>query len=366
MEFLHFLADQLQAETYDVLLPTHEQVYLLSRFRDVVGQTVGLALPEFSAMQRMQDKAQFTRMLDELGLPHPDTAYANTVAQLRGDWRYPCYLKLAHSTAGAGVFYLENQEQLEQRIAAIEQAGLLAGADEALIQQPARGQQASVQAVFDRGRMVGVHSFDARQLGVGGMSSARVSADHPVVREHIAQLGAHLDWHGAMFVDYFYDHDTGQPEYIECNPRVGETVSAWLAGVNLCEQLVRVSRGDPVESLELGTPGVRTQSFMMILITMAYNGASRRSLLKEWARYRFGRDIYADSQDELTRPGDDLLSVLPLWWVTLQLVAVPSLAQRIVAGTIANYSLPASAVAAIEALDPNAFRHMFEPPSGPA
>ena len=62
-EFLRFLARKIRTHHYDVLLPTHEQVYLLSRFRDAFTPHVGLALPEFSALERMQNKAEFSRLL---------------------------------------------------------------------------------------------------------------------------------------------------------------------------------------------------------------------------------------------------------------------------------------------------------------
>ena len=46
-EFLRFLAKLIRERGYDVLFPTHEQVYLLSRFRDAFTPHIGLALPEF-------------------------------------------------------------------------------------------------------------------------------------------------------------------------------------------------------------------------------------------------------------------------------------------------------------------------------
>lgn len=358
-EFLHFLAGEIAREQYDVVLPTHEQVYLLSRYRDVVGQSTGIALPKFDAMQRMQNKAEFTRTLQSLGLPTPETTIAQSASDLQHNWKYPFYLKLSHSTAGAGVFHIVDEEDLKNRIEQLRSQDKLTETGEILVQQPAKGKQATAQAVFDKGRMVGVHMFDARQLGVGGMSAARTGAHHPLVCEHLEQLGASLNWHGAMFVDYFYDYETQQPEYIECNPRIGETVNAWLSGVNLCEQLVQVSLGNPTNKLPLGETGVNTQSFMMILLSMAYTGASRRRLLREIAKYRFNRGMYADSQDELTRRGDDWLSVLPLWWIAGQLLVSPVRAKRIVAQTIENYSLPEASVAAIEAIEVEPFRAAF-------
>ena len=58
------------------------------------------------------------------------------------------------------------------------------------------------------------------------------------------QIGARLAWHGAFFIDYFYDHVSRRPEYIEANPRIGETVNAMLAGLNLPQLLVRISLGE--------------------------------------------------------------------------------------------------------------------------
>jgi len=349
-QFLEFLSRHLVDSRYDVLFPTHDQVYLLSRFRKSLSARVGLALPDFAALEQLQDKARFHRLLDELGLPQPQATIVRSRADFDRPWQYPFYLKLAHSTAGAGVFYIIDRASLDHRVGQLEQSGLLNGPSETLVQQPAVGVQATVQAVFDRGRLVGVHSFESRRLGVGGMSSARVSADHPLVREHLAQLGQHLAWHGALFLDYFYDHDTGRPQYIEANPRIGETVNALLSGVNLPDMLLQVSRDASPAAAPIGRPGVRTQSFLMILLSTAFDGGGRSDLIGELRQFRLSRGLYENSQDELTRPGVDPFSRLPLIWIAAQLLAWPPIARRIVAKTVKNYAMPESAIDSIQAL----------------
>ena len=349
-EFLEFLLGKLSDGQYDVLLPTHEQAYLLSRFRDALVSRVGLALPSFEALEKLQDKAHFKRLLDELGLPQPAATIIRGRADLEQSWQFPFYLKLAHSTAGGGVFFIPDRPSLDRHVSQLERDGLLNGRSEALVQQPAVGVQSTVQAVFDHGRVVGIHSFESRRLGVGGMSSARVSADHPQVREHVARLGQHLAWHGALFLDYFFDAHSNRAEYIEANPRIGETVNALLSGVNLPELLLRVSRGESPEIVPLGKPGVRTQSFLMILLSMAFDGGGRWDLIRELGRFHGGRGLYENSHDELTRPGADPLSRLPRIWITAQLLARPGLARRIVAKTVKNYSLPEAATESIKAL----------------
>ncbi len=361
-EFLRFLVERLRREKYDVLLPTHEQVFLLSRFRDSFTPHVGLALPDFPAMRRMQDKADFVRLLRELDLPHPETEIVGTRGELDRDWDFPVYIKVGHSTAGCGVHLVEDRDELRELIARLESDGTLGGGQDILVQQPAKGGQATVQAVFQHGRMLAAHCFEARKLGVGGMSSARVSAEHPVVVEHIQRMGEHLQWHGAIFLDYFYDAQEGRPEYLEANPRIGETVNALLSGLNLPEILLRVSVGDSLDpgSFPASRSGVRTHSGYILLISAALKGAGRLDLLGELRAARRGRGLYEDSEDDLTRPAEDRLSALPYFWICLQLFTAPGMLSRsLVAKTIKNYSLPAAAVEGILKLPGDVVERMW-------
>ncbi|MEX2310581.1 MAG: hypothetical protein WD738_23645 [Pirellulales bacterium] len=353
VEFLRFLAALVRERRYDVLLPTHEQVYLLSRFRDAFTAHVGLALPEFAALERLQNKAHFSRLLAELDLPQPETVILRSPAELDQPWSFPLYLKLAHSTAGGGVFFIEDREALRRRAEELERSGRLTPNTEMLVQQPARGVLSTVQAVFNRGEMIGVHCFEARRLGVGGMSTARTSADHAIVREHVERLGKHVGWHGAFFIDYFFDRDSGRPQYIEANPRVGETVNAWLSDINLAELLVQVSAGKSPPRAPLGRVGVRTHNLLMILMSMAYDGHGRTALLREIYRCLKGQELYDSGEDEITRPREDPLSRLPRFWITTQLLAWPGIARRIVAKTVENYSLPEAATERIKELPLN-------------
>jgi hypothetical protein len=248
------------------------------------------------------------------------------------------------------VFYLENDYTLPERADRLEADGLLRGDAEILIQQPARGVLSTAQAVFNRGELIGIHCFESRRLGVGGMSTARTSADHAIVREHVRRIGEHLAWHGAFFIEYFYDNSSGQPEYIEANPRIGETVNGMLAGINLPQLLVRISRGETLPRAPLGCFGVRTHNLLMILMSLAYEGAGRLALTRELRRFASRDELYFNGQDELTRPRDDRMSALPFIWTTLQLLAWPGVAKHIVAKTVGGYSLPESVTEQIKAL----------------
>lgn len=350
IEFLKFVLQLSRSGDYDVLLPTHEQTFVLSRFREAFTPHIGLALPEFASQERLQNKAHFSRLLNELELPQPETTIVCTREELERNWQYPFYLKLPHSTAGGGVFQIEDEAALQKQIERLTKDQRLSGSHEVLVQQPARGVLSTAQAVFNRGELVGIHCFEARQLGVGGMSTARTSADHPIVRNHVERIGNSLAWHGAFFIDYFYNRETEQPEYIEANPRIGETVNAMLAGVNLPQLLVRVSMGDSPPPAPLGKFGVRTHNLLMILMSMAYDGHGRFAIAREMKRFLSRDELYREGEDEITRPREDRLSLLPFVWTTTQLLAWPKVARRIVAKTVGGYSLPAAQTDQIRSL----------------
>jgi hypothetical protein len=181
---------------------------------------------------------------------------------------------------------------------------------------------------------------------------ARLSVSQPGIQRDIARLGETLNWHGAMFVDYFFDHQTGQRQYIECNPRIGETVNAMLSGVNLGELLMRVSLGETVDPVCTSKLGVRTHMSYMVYLASAMQGASRRELLRIRRSIRSGEGIYENSEEELSRVEDDRGSRIALQGIFLALMASPRFGEKIVNGTVENYSIPASCMKLIEKIAP--------------
>ena len=348
--YLQFLAGRLDAERYDVLLVVHDQAFLLARFRADLGRRVGLALPDFASLERLQSKAEFLRVLDELGLPHPPTVVVRTRDELIASGKPPCYIKLSHSTAGSGVWRLSDRGEMPALADRLEAAGLLDGHHEVLVQQPAPGTLRVIQSVYQRGRLVGAHCSEARAQGVGGSAWARESVLDPQVIEHLTALGAHLQWHGGLCMDYLHDPETGRHSYIDANPRPGEPFNAYLSGLNLSQRLVQVSLDQQIPPQPTPRSGVRTHTVVMSLMALAHEGASRRRLLTELRRAWAHHAPYDASQDEITRPREDPPSLIPAVYLTLRLLLNPSAARSIVARTVDNYSHSEAAAEAIRQL----------------
>jgi predicted ATP-grasp superfamily ATP-dependent carboligase len=346
--YLDFLIEKVRAHGYDVVFPTHDQVYLLARFRDRLSRKVRLAVPDFDAIRRLQSKSEFVRTLGKLDMPLPPTQIVRSIHEVEAVSEFPCYVKLPHSTAGTGVRLVRSRLELRRATEEFERAGRLESVREIVVQRPATGIPSVVQALFQQGQLAGAHCAETILPGVGGGQGFRTSASHPVVIEHVRRLGEHLQWHGALFLEYFYDGSTGRPQYIEANPRIGETVNATLAGVNLCDLLVRISLGEKVEPAQSPRMGVRSHVGFLLLVAAALGGASRRQILRQLWHLQTRTGVYRGSHNEITRPGEDWASIVPAGATVLQLLAAPRLAHNVVKRSVDSYALLEAGALAIE------------------
>ncbi len=350
--YLAFVIDLLGRRHYDVLLPVHEQAFLFARVRNRLRRKTGIVLTDFDNFALLQSKALFSRLLTRLGLPQPATNLVCTKPELESVDAFPCYVKTPYGTAGQGVWRVENAAELRSVAEALDGKGLFDPGSEVVVQEVASGILSQAQAVFEDGRLAAVHCTSQLAEGMGGSQSARLSVDHPEVREHLGVLGRHLRWHGAMAVDYFYDPVRRMPLHIEANPRLVEPMNSVLSGVNLADVLVRLSLGESFHSAPMltGRTGVRSHSLMATLLGSAGNGGSRMQLLQIVARAVLQRADFRESTEDLTPVLMDPWSLAPFGFVFLQLLKDPSVARDLARKTVSDYSLSPEAIRKIAGL----------------
>jgi len=339
--YLRFILDRLKQEHYDVLLPVHEQALLFSRIQAQLASKCGIALTDFDQLALLQSKATFSQLLNQLGLPQPQTHFIRSQSDLDGINTFPFYVKLPYSTAGRGVWRVENSEQCSKVIQFLEDVGVFKSGTNILAQETATGLLSQAQAIFEHGHLIAVHCTVQQALGMGGSQSARLGTDHPVVRKDLEILGQHLGWQGALAIDYFYNPETERPLYIEANPRLVEPMNACLSEVNLAEILVRLSLGESFtgSTTKLGCLRVRSHSLMAMLLGKAEQNGSRWELLKMLVQVILRRGTYKHSYEDLTPPGLDPPSLIPLAFVTIQLLINPAITSSISRRTVSDYSL---------------------------
>ena len=165
--YLRRLLDVVADRAIDVVLPSHEQAWLLAAGRSELPGGLGVAVADFAAFERVQSKIVFARLLDELALPQPSWCVVQSAGDLEG-LRVPYWLKAAFSTAGQGVRRVFDEPSREAAF-----AELISASDPLMAQQPTTGQYGQVQALFDHGRLVAVHTSVQIGAGIGGSAAAR-------------------------------------------------------------------------------------------------------------------------------------------------------------------------------------------------
>jgi predicted ATP-grasp superfamily ATP-dependent carboligase len=321
--YLGFVEKQL-ARRFDVLLPIHEQGFLFARVRQRLQDRVGLALPSFESYRTAHSKAGFSRLLDELGLLQPATQIVTSADELRAAARFPCVVKTSVGTASRGIWFVRNDADLEGALQELSVKG--AFADEVLVQDLVAGATEKAQAVFCRGKLLGFHAYRQIAAGLGGGEAIKQSVSRPDVRTLLATIGEKLAWHGTLSVDCVLPDDGATPLLIDCNPRLVEPMSAFLAGVDLVGLLLRISQGETPGAAAESRAGVRSHLAMQALLGCASRGATRRDIMRECWRLASGDGPYAGSTEELTPLRLDWVSAVPLAMTTMALLAAPRLA----------------------------------------
>ena len=247
-----------------------------------------------------------------------------SASELRDAVRFPCFVKTSVGTASRGIWLLRNGGDLECSLRDLGAAG--AFADEVLVQDFVAGATEKAQAVFCRGELLGFHAYRQIAAGAGGGEAIKQSVTRPQLRAQVATIGHKLAWHGALSVDCVVPDDGATPRLIDCNPRLVEPMSAYLAGIDLVALLLRISQGEPPAAAPASRDGVRTHLAMQALLGCALRGGRRRDVARECRRLLRGGGPYAGSTEELTPLRLDWISAVPLAITALSLLLAPKLA----------------------------------------
>jgi predicted ATP-grasp superfamily ATP-dependent carboligase len=322
--YLAFIEKLLAERKFDVLLPIHEQGFLFARVQQRLAARAGLALPSFESYRTAHSKAGFSRLLDELGLPQPATRIVTAASELRDAVRFPCVVKTSIGTASRGIWFAHDETGLTRALQELDASN--AFADEVLVQNFIVGTTEKAQAIFSRGKLLGFHAYKQIAAGVGGGEAIKQSVGRPRVRADAATIGERLGWHGALSFDIIIPDDGSSHLFIDCNPRLVEPMSAYLAGFDLVELLLGVSLGNTPAVGSDGREGVRTHLAMQALLGCAARGGTRRDVLRECVRIVARSGPYAGSEEEMTPVRRDWIGAVPVLMTAMSLLVKPQLA----------------------------------------
>jgi len=313
----------------DVLLPTQEQVAVLSALRARL--QVATVVPDFAALRRVQDKVAAWRTLEAIGVPQPASVVVRSKDDLAAIAQFPVFVKRPISTASTGVRRATTPDELTAAAMAL---GL--GSEELLVQTQASGPLAMVQALADRGRLIACHANLRLVEGIGGGAAVKESIELPTLRGHLGRMVQALDWHGPISMDVIVA-DAG-PLVIDVNPRLVEPINAFLSGVDLVGAMLALARGDHPPQMPAGRNGVRSRQLLLSVLGAAQRG-SRLAVLRELSAALAGHGPYDKAAEELTPVAGDPIAALPVILAVLATLIKPSLSRLFHSGATGPYAL---------------------------
>ena len=337
-----FIIRRLQSESYDVILPIHEEGLLLAKYQNVFGKYTNLLIGDVSAFHTIMNKRLCLERAQFLGIPTPQMKIAHTLDEVAQLAEFPCYVKLPYGTSSSGVRRIASPQDCASQLRSF------ADSPEFIIQKEIVGDLFVIQSVFVEGKMIAAHQYRALAKGYGGGASHRLSVNCDDLREYTTSLGADLHWSGPLMLDFIRERETGTSYLIEGNPRIGETFNATFAGLNIGELIINLSLGKPPVALSHSRPGLRShQMFTEVTAaierdeTLIRKGVIAFSSLAGWDRYR-------SSREELIHPSIDPVS---LYNTAVIVLGMPFLTKGLIAAhnsaTIKNMAAGANAAATI-------------------
>jgi predicted ATP-grasp superfamily ATP-dependent carboligase len=262
--FIDSLIGQAGKRGCRVLIPMHEEGYVIARFRDRLEPHMKVPLASEDQIMALHDKGRFAHLAGQLDLPVPRTHLIDRmeeVERIAGQISYPAVVKPRRAHGAFGLRYVRNGTQLREAFAELVERYQYAGHELPIVQEYVRGVKHSVCMLFNHGRLRALCTFRfLREYPVeGGTAVLRISTRQERMEQIARQTLEHLRWHGIAEAEFVLTAG-GEPLLLEINPRFwGSLYQGVASGVDFPYLLYRMAVDGDVEPVLDYPTGVKTR-----------------------------------------------------------------------------------------------------------
>ena len=264
--FLEKIKKKVRQYDIDVLIPVHEETFLISKYVTDLKKITNIPCPEYEAILSVHNKDRLYFLLKGLGILTPKTVPLSEIkdyGEISDMFSGQAVLKPRQGGGNWAIRLLDTREDYSGQVECYLKAN---GIDKRrfLIQEwiPV-SQKYSHVVVYQNGKMVqDFADCHLRDFPLsGGAGCLRISCDPGGMSDISKKLFDTLNWHGIAEVEYVTHRDTGEHYLIEINPRVwGGVNSAISSGLDIGDILVRIAMGKQV-SPTFYKKGIKTRWF---------------------------------------------------------------------------------------------------------
>ena len=268
----------------DLIVPTCEEVFFVSRYRDRLPAQVRVVADDFGKLREVHSKWSFLSLAQDCGVEVPDSALVTSLDEAR-DWATarPVVLKPEFSRFGVHVRLY--------RHGIPDTAPPLASLGNWVVQAYADGREFCSYSVADRGRLVAHSVYQPRWRMSTSSSFYFEAAQIGAIRRFVEHFARKLDFTGQLSFDWI-QHADGRVSVLECNPRATSGCHLFT----LDDPLPSALDGKLTELIEPSCGAARMVSAVMLSAGLIE--ALKRGELRRWARdYRIASDVIGTPGD---------------------------------------------------------------------
>lgn len=253
-EYISALLKIIQNETVDLIIPTCEEIFFISKFKDRLADECRVFVPEFEMIETLHRKDRFVDLAQSIGLAVPHTAPISlkegqlSELSIRGDL---VVVKPVHTRFGCETHIIHRNEY--QSIKAL----VADGSREWLVQEYLAGSEFHAYAVASNGcvlAMVVYRSLSFRRNGGPCLAFEAVAIAE--IEEWVRHFVQKFSFSGQIAFDFITGED-GSPCAVECNPRA-------TSGLHLLAELDGISEAFIDEKqLDLGSRKLRSKGLFL-------------------------------------------------------------------------------------------------------
>jgi hypothetical protein len=262
----------------DMIVPTCEEVFFVSRYRDRLPSHVRVVADDFGKMREVHSKWRFLSLARDCGVEVPESALVTSIDEAR-DWAgtKPIVLKPEFSRFGVHVRLY--------RDGIPHDAPSLAPLGNWVAQAYTDGREFCSYSVADQGRLL-AHSVYHPSWRISTSSSFYFEAARiDVIRRFVEKFARKICFTGQLSFDWI-QHADGRVSVLECNPRA--TSGCHLFALD--DPLPAALDGTLTESIEPSSSAPRMIGAVMLSAGLI--DAFKRGELRRWLRdYRAASDV---------------------------------------------------------------------------
>lgn len=212
--FIASLSQYLQKNDIQFLIPTHEEIFIISKYLDKL-EGIATLVPAFENILTAHLKDRSVEKAKSLGIPVPDSIFPETESDCLNFFKErgrEIVLKYLNSNSAKGVYHIKSIDLLKKHY---QNMGSF------ILQEYVVGDGYGVSALYNKGylRARFTHKRLQDKIHTGGTSTLRTSTRNEMLEEWAKKLLDSLNWNGVAMVEFKYNESTGNGWFVEINPR---------------------------------------------------------------------------------------------------------------------------------------------------